>query len=133
MMGALSTILKPLSLALKAVTEGAPRAGPWYLPISGGWLPANVGDKWNWWQMGYDVNTMSPYSAMVEACVSAYAQTVAMCPGDHWLSNKKGGRDRQTSSALSRLLRHPNEYQSMADFMLNLTRSLYLDGNAYAL
>jgi HK97 family phage portal protein len=70
---------------------------------------------------------------MVEACVSAYAQTVAMCAGDHWISTKKGGRERVTTSALSRILRHPNSYQSMADFMLNLTRQLYTDGNAYAL
>jgi HK97 family phage portal protein len=70
---------------------------------------------------------------MVEACVGAYSQTVAMCPGDHWRSNDKGGRDRVKTSALSRVLRHPNVYQSMSDFMLNATRQLYLDGNAYAL
>jgi HK97 family phage portal protein len=72
-------------------------------------------------------------SAIVEACLSAYSQTVAMCPGDHWRLNEKDGRDRVTTSALSRLLRHPNAYQSPSDFMLNLTRSLYADGNAYAL
>src|SRR5262245_47364970 len=70
---------------------------------------------------------------MVEACVSAYAQTVAMLPGDHWRSNKKGGRDRVENSALVRILRKPNEYQSLSDFLLNVTRFLYLDGNAYAL
>ena len=70
---------------------------------------------------------------MVEACLSAYAQTVAMCPGDHWRGNDKDGRDRVTNSALSRILRHPNGYQSPSDFMLNLTRSLYAEGNAYAL
>src|SRR5262245_55327829 len=72
-------------------------------------------------------------SAVVEACLSAYSQTVAMCPGDHWRANDKGGRDRITTSALSRILRHPNDYQSISDFMLNATRSLYLEGNAYAL
>jgi HK97 family phage portal protein len=30
-------------------------------------------------------------------------------------------------------LRHPNDYQSISDFLLNAVRSLYLDGNAYAL
>jgi HK97 family phage portal protein len=70
---------------------------------------------------------------MVEACVSAYSQTVAMCPGDHWKLNDKGGRDRITTSAVSRILRKPNAYQTMSDFMLNTTRQLYLDGNAYAL
>jgi len=117
---------------LMRAVEGQPRPGPWYLPITGGWLPANVGDKWNWWQLGYDpVSGFS--SAIVEACISAYAQTVAMCPGDHWRLNAKGGRNRVTTSALSRILKHPNTYQSISDFMLNATRSLYQEGNAYAL
>jgi HK97 family phage portal protein len=103
------------------------------LPITGGWLPAGVGDYLNWWQKGYDPIGLSAQSAMVEACVSAYAQTVAMCPGDHWRLNSKDGRDRVKNSALARLLRHPNDYQSISDFLLNATRSLYLDGNCYAL
>ncbi|MHC2396486.1 hypothetical protein ACVMGC_001030 [Bradyrhizobium barranii subsp. barranii] len=113
--------------------EGEYRPGPWHLPITGGWLPAGIGDSLNWWQNGYDVVGPSSQSAMVEACVSAYSQTVAMCPGDHRRLNSKGGRDRVKNSAVSRLLRHPNDYQSISDFMLNTTRSLYLDGNAYAL
>jgi HK97 family phage portal protein len=113
--------------------EGEAHAGPWFLPVSGGWLPADVGDSWNWWQNGYNVVGASSQSAMVEACVSAYAQTVATCPGDHWRLNDKGGRERVKTSALSRLLRHPNDYQSISDFMLNATRALYLHGNAYAL
>jgi HK97 family phage portal protein len=113
--------------------EGQPRPGPWYLPITGGWLPADVGSNWNWWQMGYDVMGPSNQSAVVEACVSAYAQTIAMCPGDHWVLNDNGGRDRVTTSALSRILRRPNSYQSISDFLLNATRNLYLEGNAYAL
>lgn len=70
---------------------------------------------------------------MVEACVGRYSQTVAMCPGDHWRATSNGGRERVINSALSRVLRKPNGYQSISDFMLNLTRSLYTDGNAYAL
>src|SRR4029077_952848 len=111
--------------------EGQPRPGPYYLPISGGWLPANA--PINFWQCGYNVNGGSSRSAMVEACVSAYSQTVAMCPGSHWQLNDKNGRDRVTNSALTRILRSPNGYQSISDFMLNAVRSLYLDGNAYAL
>src|SRR5262245_27325100 len=56
-----------------------------------------------------------------------------MCPGDHWRLNKKGGRDRVINSALARILRKPNAYQSISDFMLNSVRQLYLEGNAYAL
>ena len=69
---------------------------------------------------------------MVEACISAYSQTIAMCPGDHCRTNNKGGRERCKTSALSRLLRYPNDYQSASDFMLNLVRWLYSEGNAYA-
>jgi HK97 family phage portal protein len=110
--------------------EGEYRPGPYYLPVTGGWLPAGVPD--NWWQLGYTPVT-GAQSAMVEACVSAYAQTVAMCPGDHWLGNDEGGRDRVDTSSLSRVLRHPNDYQSISDFMVNATRMLYLEGNCYAL
>jgi HK97 family phage portal protein len=118
--------------AVKAA-EGEYRPGPWYLPITGGYLPADVGSNWNWWQMGFDPVSLSSRSAMVEACVGAYSQTIAMCPGDHWRLNSKKGRDRVRSSALSRILRYPNAYQSISDFMLNLVRGLYLEGNAYAL
>jgi HK97 family phage portal protein len=111
--------------------EGDYRPGPYYLPITGGWLPAGVGD--NFWQQGYTPMPVSAQSAMVEACVSAYAQTVAMCPGDHWRRNDKGGRTRVEASALTRVLRHPNDYQSISDFLLNATRMLYLEGNCYAL
>ena len=111
--------------------EGDYRPGPYYLPVTGGWLPAGVPD--NWWQLGL-TPVSGAQSAMVEACVSAYAQTVAMCPGDHWrMNDNNGGRERVETSALSRLLRHPNDYQSISDFMLNATRSLYMSGNAYAL
>jgi phage portal protein BeeE len=56
-----------------------------------------------------------------------------MCPGTHWRSTGDGGRERVTTSALSRILKRPNSYQSISDFMLNLTGALYDNGNAYAL
>ena len=56
-----------------------------------------------------------------------------MCPGDQWRKNIRGGRTRVTNTALSRLLRVPNSYQSSSDFLLMLVRWLYLEGNAYAL
>jgi HK97 family phage portal protein len=128
-LGLLSRIFGPSSAKSG---EGQYRDGPWWLPITGGWLPQEAGQNLNWWQMGFDP-VGSGTTAMVEACVSAYAQTVAMCPGDHWRAESKGGRKRVTNSALSRIVRTPNSYQSISDFMLNLVRSLYLDGNAYAL
>jgi HK97 family phage portal protein len=110
--------------------EGQYRPGPYLL--STGWLPA--GSSWNYWQSGLPQNGL-PYgerSAMVEACVSAYSQTVAMCPGDHWRKLENGGRERVVNSALTRILRQPNEYQSISDFLLNLTRRLYEMGQAFA-
>lgn len=117
----------------KRSTEGAYRPGPYYLEgPRGGWLSAAAGRYLNWFQMGFSPQPFGEGSAMVEACVSAYAQTVAMCPGDHWLKLDNGGRERVTSSALSRVLRRPNDYQSISDFLLNLTRRLYTHGEAFA-
>jgi len=112
------------------VAEGEPRPGPYQL-IDGG-LSAKAGKFLNFWQMGYSVQPGGEASSMVEACVSAYAQTVAMCPGDHWRTMEDGGRERVTTSALSRVLRRPNDYQSISDLLLNLTRSLYEKGEAFA-
>ena len=112
--------------------EGEYRPGPWYLPVTHGWLPADVGNSINWFQNGYTPLLQSAQLAIIEACVSAYSQTVAMCPGDHWRANGKGGRIRVTNSALARILRYPNDYQTISDFLLNAVRQLYLSGNAYA-
>jgi HK97 family phage portal protein len=117
-------------LVAKQATEGLYRDGPWYLPVTGGFLPA--GSAWNFWQLGYDVQGIGA-SSMVEACISAYAQTIAMCPGDHWFSLATGGRERVTRSDLTRVLRRPNDYQSISDFLLNGVWSLYGTGNMYAI
>ena len=127
-MGVLSRIIAPFKAK---AAEGEYRDGPYTLPVSGGWLPS--GTPWNFWQMGQDVRPFAGHSAMVEACVSAYAQTIAMCPGDHWRLKPDGGRERITTSGLTRILRRPNDYQSISDFLMNLTRSLYQSGSAYAL
>jgi HK97 family phage portal protein len=127
--GFLSRIFGPS--AVQKAAEGQYRPGPYLL--SDGWIPSTWGKEWNWWQNGHSLLPYSQHSAMVEACVSAYAQTIAMCPGDHWRTNANGGRERISNSALSRIVKRPNGYQSMSDFMLNGVRNLYLSGNAYAL
>ena len=113
--------------------EGEYRPGPYLVTNPTGILPDAWGKFWNYWQLGYDPLPGGPGSAVVEACVAAYSQTIAMCPGEHWLGMKNGGRERVTTSALYRILRKPNEYQSRSDFLLNLARDLYRDGNSYAL
>lgn len=127
-MGILAKILTGLKLRS---AEGQYRPGPYLL--GDGWLSATAGRFSNWWQLG---NSLQPYgssNAMVEACVSAYSQTVAMCPGDHWMANAEGGRDCVKTSALYRIIRKPNDYQSMSDLLLNLTRRLYDKGEAFGL
>ena len=41
-------------------------------------------------------------------------------------------RERVTNSALSRILRRPNDYLTISDFLMNLTRALYTRGEAFA-
>ena len=113
----------PLPWRAKQI-EGTVRPGPYML--SSGWLPA--GAPWNFWQSGLNVQPYGQRSAMVEACVSAYSQTCAMLPGDHWRKLANGGRERVSTSALSRIMKRPNDYQSISDFMLNLVRRLYERG-----
>jgi HK97 family phage portal protein len=104
--------------------------GGYLLPLGGGFIPGEW--PWNFWQLGYNPLPLGG-GAIVHACVAAYAQTTAMCPGTHWRSTGNGGRERVVNSALSRILRRPNSYQSISDFFLNLTGALYDNGNAYAL
>jgi HK97 family phage portal protein len=115
----------------QVAAEGQYRPGPYML--SQGWLSAKAGRDWNWWQTGYRLQPYGERRAMVEACVSAYSQTVPMCPGNHWRKLGNGGRERVVNSALTRILRQPNDYQSISDFLLNLTRRLYEHGEAFAL
>ena len=110
--------------------EGQYRPGPYFL--LDGVLPAVPGRYWNWWQMGYSLQPYGECSAMVEACISAYSQTVAMCPGDHWRTLPNGGRERVANSALTKIMKKPNDYQTISDFLLNLTRKLYEKGEAFA-
>jgi hypothetical protein len=124
-----SVVTRIFSPFVRAV-EGQPRTGWHYLPVSGGWLPpgADVG----WRQQGHSL-LASDRSAVVERCISLYSQTIASLPGSHWRANDRGGRTRVTNSSLARILKRPNDYQSISDFMLNAVRSLYLEGNCYAL
>lgn len=113
----------------RKAAEGAARPGPYSL--TDGWLPA--GTPWNFWQMGRNVQRYGAGSAMVEACVSAYAQTIAMCPGTHWRRDANGGRTRLSGSPLAQIIRRPNDYQTISDFLMNGTRDLYQHGEFFAL
>ncbi len=114
----------------KRAVEGVYRPGPYHL--ADGWLSAKAGKYLNWWQMGYSLDSSGGNSAIVEACRGAYAQTIAMCPGDHWRKLANNGRERVTNSALSRVIKRPCDYQTSSDFLLNLTYRLYSEGEAFA-
>src|SRR5215471_682762 len=103
---------------LVRTVEGATRRGPYRLPITGGWLAD--GAPVNWWQTGL-YPTGGERSAIVERCIALYSETVASLPGAHWRRTARGGRERVANSALSRILRKPNDYETASSFMLTCT------------
>jgi HK97 family phage portal protein len=112
--------------------EGARIPGP-LAPVSypdQGYIPMS----WplNWWQCGYNILQGQPCS-IVDACISAYVRAAAQLPGYHRIQNDDGGVENVTTSALSRILRYPNSYQTDSDFLTNGVRSLLYDGNWYSL
>ncbi len=94
----------------------------------GGWV--NVSAPWNFWQM--DLNVDGGNNNVVYSCVQAYAQTIAQLPAKHRRELPEGGYDIIKTSALHRVLRKPNAYQTRSDFLLNLIHSLKFRGSAYA-
>jgi len=108
------------------------KSAGWDLPVSGGHLPYETGRFWNWWQQGKNIQ-YGDDCPMVHACVDAYAQTLASLYGEHYrYDTKTGGKEVIRNSALARVLRNPNAYQTRSDFILNLTKNLFYKGNAYA-
>lgn len=105
-----------------------PPGGPVNHTLEGA-IPVNW--PWNWWQRGMTPGAGGE-SATVNACVNAYAQTIAQLPGGHFQQTGKGDPERITTSAAARILRNPNEYQTRSDFLLNLVTDLLFDGNGYA-
>jgi HK97 family phage portal protein len=117
--------------------KGAVFGGGWFDPAkplaytdSEGWLPLSY--PLNYWQSGL-VGLDSTPNSIVYACVMLYARTIAQLPGQHKKTRDDNGTDIITTSALSRILQKPNDYQSRSDFMQNMVVSLLEQGNAYAL
>ena len=120
-------IIAPIRRAL----EGAVRPGPYPLPITGGWLADGGADG-----IGGKPGSRprrsrrARWSRVASALTAARSQRVLAPIGG---SVEGGGRERVMNSALSRILRSPNDYQTINDFMLAGVHDLYSDGNAYAL
>lgn len=70
--------------------------------------------------------------AAAEGGIDAYAQSAALMSAYHYRMKDDGGKERIKTSALSRVLRNPNPYQTYSDFRVFLVRQLLATGNAYA-
>jgi len=126
-MQSLARLITPRQKANPA-GEGNYHPGPY--TVSGGILPSAWGQYLNFWQMDLDP-LQAPSSSIVEACVWAYVRAIAQLPGYHRLELENGGTETITTSALARILRTPNGYQTPSDFLVHLIRSLLYNGNSY--
>ena len=126
MAGPMARLGSAISIAWRSFFGGP--IGPVAWTQNGG-IPRGWGA--NWWQQGFNP-IRGGQSATVNAAVNAYAQTLAQLPGSHMRKLPGGGASLVTTSALSRILRFPNAYQTRSDFVLNLVTELLFSGNAYA-
>ena len=94
-----------------------------------GWMDT----RWDlgFWQQDRSLPQMT-VNETVEACVSALAQTLAMCPVHHYVTDANGTKRRQTGSNVERVIRYPNSYQSRTEFFNTLIRAMYFTGNGLA-
>lgn len=120
------------SQPVKAV-EGEERPGPWYVHWPDGMLPNSWGKQWNFWQSGYDPISGDGAGAILHACISSYVNAVSQCPLIHWRATADGGRERLDNSAIARLLRAPNHYQTRSDFIGLAVSDLLTFGNSFSL
>jgi HK97 family phage portal protein len=100
-------------------------------PTMEGGLP--VSWQWNWWQQDLKPLGSGMESAIKQACINAYAQTIASLWAGHYRKLDNGGKERVENSPLAAILRKPNAYQTRSDFILNLIWCLMETGNAYAI
>jgi phage portal protein BeeE len=77
------------------------------------WVPTDQGLMNTNWDLGWWQQNLQPAqpggNETVEACVSALAQTVAMCPIHHLRDSENGEQTRQIGSGPERALLNPNE------------------------
>ena len=85
----------------------------------------------NWFQLGARPPQLTSGGSVIEACMAAYAKTVAQLPGRHFRIDEQGVKSYLPTSALSDALHKPNNYQTRSDFFLNVVYQLLEHGNAY--
>jgi HK97 family phage portal protein len=102
-------------------------------PLDGYPFSAVSADPWQFWQRGLDINAKrSTTVAAVESAIDAYVHAIAQMYPSHYRMKDDGGKERITTSALSRRLRIPNRYQTWSDFTTFQVRQLLGTGNFYA-
>jgi HK97 family phage portal protein len=129
-MGMLANLARMIAPRQKINPAGEGNYHPGPYTVGGGVLPSSWGQYLNFWQMDLDP-LPGPGCSTVEACVWAYIRAIAQLPGYHKRELDNGGTETVTTSALSRLLRAPNGYQTPSDFLVHLIRSLLYTGNSY--
>lgn len=101
------------------------------------WMPISWRDmvKPNWFQLGWDKPTSQEAMACatVYSCVAVLGQETSRLNVHHWDLNPDNSRAMNTGSAAARVMRKPNTYQSISDWLLYLMQSLLLNGNSYNL
>jgi phage portal protein BeeE len=102
-----------------------------YVPTDEGWM--NTSWDQGWWQQNLQPLTIGNANETVEACVSALSQTVSMCPAHHLTQEEDGEAKRNFGSNAERVLLNPNPNTTRSLFFNNLIRSVYFNGNGYAL
>jgi HK97 family phage portal protein len=86
---------------------------------------------WEWWQRNmHPVQWGEP--AIRQACIDAYAQTIASMDLELTRATAKGGTEVIKAGVIPDVLRQPNTYQTRSDFILNLIWNLLEWGNGYA-
>lgn len=85
----------------------------------------------NWFQVGLPTHGRNSANSAVEACVAAYAQTIAQCPLGHFRIKKDGSYEQIRDSSVASILMKPNDFQTRSDFMNNLVYSILYQGNGY--
>lgn len=86
-----------------------------------------------WMQLGYNIGSVSTeVSSPVEAGVSLIAGDISTLPCMPYESLEDGSWRLLKTHAAFRLMRKPNHYQTISDFLNYMIRSVLLWGNAYA-
>jgi len=110
--------------------KGAPGGG---LPVGNSTMEGCIPTAWpwNWFQLGKHPGT-SGEPAIRQACIDAYAQTIAAMDLELSQETGDGGHEDVEDGPVVALLAKPNTYQTRSDFILNLIWNLFEWGNAYA-